>query len=248
MKNTLPVYLLALAVLAISCNNNAPSTNTEDVLSNSEIFGDQESHQHTNATSEVHKVTVLEILPTQKYNYMRVAELGTEYWIAALKTDIQVGANYYITGGLQKKNFESKEYNRVFEDLVLVDNLVPETHGAEHNKNTQSSSETNYTISPNERVKGSISLAKIVSNPKDFEGKKVTIQGTCTKVNIGILGTNWVHINDGSNNGFDFTATTLSEIPVGKQVVLEGTLVLNKDFGAGYVYEIILENCEQIDR
>lgn len=247
MKNSVSIYFMALAVLAISCNSNAPSTSTDDVLNNSEIFGDQESQQKANTTSDVHKVTVLEILPTEKYNYMRVAELGTEYWIAALKTDIEIGANYYITGGLQKKNFESKEYNRVFEDLVLVDNLVPEKHGAEHNSSPQPNDGINYTISADKRVKESVLIASIVDKPEDFAGKKVTIQGTCTKVNEGILGTNWVHINDGTNNGFDFTATTLSNISVGKQVILEGTIVLNKDFGAGYVYEIILENCKPLN-
>jgi len=52
-----------------------------------------------------------------------------------------------------------------------------------------------------------------------------------------------VHINDGTNNGYDFTATTLASIGVGKKVVLEGTIVLNKDFGSGYKYDILLENC-----
>ena len=55
-----------------------------------------------------------------------------------------------------------------------------------------------------------------------------------------------MHLNDGTNNGYDFTATTSASIKVGSTVVLEGTIVLNKDFGSGYSYDILLEDCVQI--
>ena len=39
----------------------------------------------------------------------------------------------------------------------------------------------------------------------------------------------------------DLTVTTLEEISRGELITLEGTVTLNKDFGAGYHYEIIME-------
>ena len=65
------------------------------------------------------------------------------------------------------------------------------------------------------------------------------------KVNNGIMGRNWVHVEDGSKSGgnpLNLTVTTSLQIPVGSQVTLKGTIALDKDFGAGYRYPIIMEN------
>ncbi len=255
MKSKNFAFVLLAATLVFSCNSGPTEVNPvekggengEDVLKNSSVFGDGEAgHNHDEATDNVHQVTVLEVLPTQKYVYLRVEELGTEYWIATLKTEVEVGGTYYFTGGLIKENFESKEHNRVFDELLLVNNFVAENHGAEHNSETTSDNDADYKIAKTQKVKGTTAIADIVKKPSDFAGKKVRIQGTCTKVNEGILKTNWVHINDGTNNGYDFTATTSASIKVGSTVVLEGTIVLNKDFGSGYSYDILLEDCVQI--
>jgi len=256
MKKISHGFVLLAAALVFSCSNGPTEVSPleketesgEDILSNSSIFGKGESSGKAGeaATDDVHEVTVIEILTTQKYVYLKVTELDTEYWIATLKMDVKKGGVYYFTGGLLKQNFESKEHNRVFDELLLVNNFVSENHGAEHNTEASTHNDTDYKIAGAEKAKGTTSIASIVKNPSDFAGKKVRIQGTCTKVNEGILNTNWVHINDGTNNGYDFTATTLANISVGSKVVLEGTIVLNKDFGAGYSYDILLENCTLI--
>jgi hypothetical protein len=56
--------------------------------------------------------------------------------------------------------------------------------------------------------------------------------------------TNWVHIQDGTrtDNSFDLTITTNDVTKVGDVVTFEGTVTLKKDFGAGYFYEVIVEN------
>ena len=58
------------------------------------------------------------------------------------------------------------------------------------------------------------------------------------------MGINWVHIQDGSDpdKELDLTVATQADIPVGALVEIEGTIVLNKDFGSGYFYDIIMEN------
>ncbi len=55
---------------------------------------------------------------------------------------------------------------------------------------------------------------------------------------------NWVHLQDGTiNNGsYDLTVTTLDTVKVGDVVVFEGTITLNKDIGAGYFYDVLMEN------
>jgi hypothetical protein len=56
---------------------------------------------------------------------------------------------------------------------------------------------------------------------------------------------NWFHIQDGTSNEgeFDLTITSLEEeIKLDEVITFEGTIVLNKDFGYGYKYDILLED------
>ena len=66
------------------------------------------------------------------------------------------------------------------------------------------------------------------------------------KYNAGILGWNFIHIQDGSGDAADgsndLIVTSKSSTAVGETVVLTGTIVLDKDFGAGYSYPVLMED------
>jgi hypothetical protein len=66
------------------------------------------------------------------------------------------------------------------------------------------------------------------------------------KFNGGILGRNWLHLQDGTGDAtqgtHDLTVTTDATAAVGAVVTVTGTLVVDQDFGAGYIYPILLEN------
>ena len=59
---------------------------------------------------------------------------------------------------------------------------------------------------------------------------------------------NWVHIQDGTdNNGdFDLLITSDETVKVGDIIVAEGTLAIDKDFGAGYFYTVVIEEAKII--
>ena len=73
------------------------------------------------------------------------------------------------------------------------------------------------------------------------------IKGQVTKFSPNIMGKNWVHIQDGTNDSgnYDLTVTTNDVVKVGDVVTFEGTIVLKKDFGAGYFYEVIMEDAKK---
>jgi hypothetical protein len=56
-----------------------------------------------------------------------------------------------------------------------------------------------------------------------------------------IMNRNWIHIQDGTGDQLDLTVTTTENIALGSVVTLKGTIALDKDFGAGYRYDIIME-------
>jgi hypothetical protein len=53
----------------------------------------------------------------------------------------------------------------------------------------------------------------------------------------------WFHIQDGTGMGEskDLTVTTDHPVEVGSVVLVKGTAAVDKDFGAGYFYPVILE-------
>lgn len=51
-----------------------------------------------------------------------------------------------------------------------------------------------------------------------------------------------MHVQDESGAEFDLTVTTNEQIQLGQMVNMEGILAVNKDFGAGYFYKVIVEN------
>jgi hypothetical protein len=90
--------------------------------------------------------------------------------------------------------------------------------------------------------KGSIKIAEIVANPNKYEGMTVQITGKCVKVNPNIMERNWIHLQDGSMDDFDLVVTSNTFVPEGMVVTIRALVSLNRDFGAGYRYDLILEN------
>jgi len=75
-------------------------------------------------------------------------------------------------------------------------------------------------------------------------GKTVILTGKVVKFMPEIMNKNWIHLQDGTSlNGFnDITITSLAKVKVDEIVSLKGTVVLNKDLGSGYKYDILIED------
>jgi hypothetical protein len=88
-------------------------------------------------------------------------------------------------------------------------------------------------------------VQEIFARNKELAGKIVRVKGKVVKYNPGIMGKNWIHIQDGSGdpmqNTHDLVATSMETAVVGEVVTVQGKLAANKDFGAGYTYVAIIE-------
>ena len=86
-------------------------------------------------------------------------------------------------------------------------------------------------------------IEAVYKDKAKLEGKQVTVKGKVVKVNNGIMGRNFRHIQDGTggkdNNDLSVTSTQTAQ--VGDKVTIAGKVVLNKDFGSGYNYPLIVE-------
>ncbi|MBT8308445.1 MAG: hypothetical protein KJN85_16010 [Maribacter sp.] len=257
-RNRLILVFLGF-VLILSCNNGPKvieASNEQVETPKSGIFTPNPSTQVVTTPSksfsdELHTISVNEILPATRYVYLNVSEGNSKFWIATRKQEIKKGETYFYRGGLLKTNFESKEYDKVFDTIYLVSNLVSQDHSMQTD-NLNTSVQKRNPISQKEEIpthtdkivehKGSIKIAELIKDPKKYEGHTIQLSGKCVKVNPNIMERNWIHLQDGSKDDFDLVITTNTFIPEGTEITIRGTVVLNKDFGAGYKYDLIVEN------
>ena len=91
-----------------------------------------------------------------------------------------------------------------------------------------------------------VKVADVYKDRAKLDNQKVTVKGKVVKISSGIMGKNWLHLQDGSgsaaNKTNDLTVTTTQDLPeTGKTVTVTGTVHKDKDFGAGYFYAVIVE-------
>ena len=249
VRNISFIATVLLLIGAAACNSKPTVVNKVN------DSGDEEttqtaSNQSASTAEASHKVVVQSVLQAKRYTYLDVTENGKRFWIAVPKANVAEGGTYYYKGGLLKRNFKSEEYDRTFETIYLVSGLsdkpifeggssvdeafakLDEAHaGHDHGTSDQNSQE-------------SVSLEDLFSNMASYDGKTIKVTGKCTKINKQIMGRNWVHLSDGTPSGspHDLTVTTSADVPVGTEVTFTGKITLNKDFGAGYFYEILMED------
>jgi len=208
------------------------------------------------AGSDNQKGVVKEVIQTSSYTYMRVEKNSEEQWIAVEKMNANVGDIVYYEEEMEMKNFKSPELGRTFESVYFIAEISKQplnkempggmhgdmggdVHGTQPQKPVLSKLDIMI-----EQPEGGTTIANLYAKRETYGGKMVTVKGQVTKVNESIMGTNWVHLQDGTADGenFDLTITTQEVHDVGEVVTYSGILSLDKDFGAGYFYALIVED------
>lgn len=191
---------------------------------------------------------VVEVIHGSSYSYIKAKENMAEKWMAVSRQEVHTGAVYYYDEALPMNNFHSKEIDRTFEQIFFVNTISTTPLEQEQPKameghmgkidNQQSSA---ITL---EKKAGEITVAQIFANRNDYSGKEIEIRGIVVKVNEEVMGKNWIHIQDGTNDSgnFDLTVTSADLPAVNDEITVKGKIVLNKDFGYGYSYEVIMED------
>ena len=98
------------------------------------------------------------------------------------------------------------------------------------------------------KATGGKTVQEIISGSAKLAGQTVSVRGKVVKYNSQILGKNWLHLQDGSGsakkNDNDLTITSDTAAKLGDTVLVTGKVSLNKDFGAGYKYAVILDDAQ----
>ena len=236
MKKILFWGVSSLLVLLVFVQCKPNTEKTDAVKTEADVVEDLNSHQ----------ITVKEVLQANAYNYLLVTESEKEYWIAIPKTEVTVGKTYTYQGGMEMKKFESKDLKRTFDSVLFVEGIIdPNAPAVAKPTSTPIKVVSSKVLSKRITLaKGGISVFDLYSTRDKLVGKTVILTGKVIKFTPEIMNKNWVHLQDGSNfNGFnDITITTLEKVKVDEIVTLKGKVVLNKDLGSGYKYDVLIED------
>ncbi len=89
-------------------------------------------------------------------------------------------------------------------------------------------------------------VEEIITQRAKLKDKPVLVRGQVVKFNPQIMGKNWVHLRDGSGNAADgsndILITTMAAAKVGDVVTVQGIVRADRDFGAGYSYQVLIED------
>ena len=200
--------------------------------------------------SAFNMIKVSEVIQGGSYTYISATENGIAKWIAVAKQEVNPGEVLYYYDALPMENFHSKEIDKTF-DVIYFVNKITKTPGAEQSAMTggmpashQGKVEASDAEVEITKAESELSIADVFANKAEYSSKEFEIKGAVVKVNEQVMGKNWVHIQDGTGAGgnFDLTITTQANVKVGDVVTFKGKLTLEKDFGAGYFYEVIMED------
>lgn len=225
MKRKLKILLLVVMVFTAGCSN--PSGDGAVTV----------------------KVKAVEQVPN--YTYLLVKGKGPEYWIAVSSTEIEVGEKITYQGGMLMEDFYSKELDRTFEKVLFLDGFADSQQAPTMDPmqgSTQGSVKTDKLDTRIEHEEGTVSIEALFKNPDAYEGKTIRIRGEVAKFNAQIMDRNWIHIQDGTeyDGNYDLTVTSRQNFMVGQVVTIEGILALNRDFGYGYSYALLLEEATEV--
>jgi hypothetical protein len=186
--------------------------------------------------------TILETLDASNYTYVRFETPDGEAWAAVPQARLEVGGQVVIVNPQAMSNFESKTLGRSF-DTIYFGTL--ESQGASPPMARGAASADSIEVARAEGATGR-TVAELYAEKAVLSGKTVALRGKVVKYTAGIMGRNWIHLQDGTGDAsagtHDITVTSSGTTAVGDIVLVQGIVAVDKDFGAGYRYAVIVED------
>lgn len=217
---------------------------------------------------------VLEQIDVGKYSYLRLGQSGApEVWAAVSLTPSRVGEQVTIQSAELMTNFASATLKRTFDaiyfgflsptsdskaehvaqvtdharGLIQPDSPKSQPHsGAGEQADRVPVGQVKRALGPLGRTVAEINQAGAASG-----GTKARLRAIVVKSTPGVLGRTFLHVRDGSGDraigSHDLAVTTTVEPAVGSEVLFEGTVEADRDFGSGYRYPVLLADATLVE-
>ncbi len=210
---------------------------------------------------------VIETMDAAGYTYVYVDNGKEKIWAAAPEFKVKVGDEVMVPEGMAMHNYHSQTLNRDFDVVYFVESVLNASNPtmghssamgsamgggsnmqipAGHPSINGSKAPESVDLTGIKKADGGMTIEEIYAGKGDLAGKKVIVRGKVVKFSPQIMGTNWLHIQDGSGDvnvgNHDLTVTSGVNVKIGDTVLVTGVLTVDKDFGYGYKYDLIMED------
>ncbi|MBU0741343.1 hypothetical protein KJ554_03190 [bacterium] len=260
------VLLLAAAVLIAGCTEQQDDAAAwNETIAEKAASGDHAGHTGVVAASSGREGPavpggtgqpggkVLETFDSGGYTYVRLETPGGELWAAGPVCEVAVGGEVALTGAMVMRNFKSSTLDRTFEEIWFASAIRPggvavsagpdDEWKRAHDDLAAGGAGMDFTDLA--VPAGGYTVAGLHAARDDLAGRRVKLRGKVVKYLGGIMGRNWLHLRDGTGDvatgDHDITVTTDGSARTGDTVLVEGVVALDKDFGSGYFYSVIVE-------
>lgn len=171
---------------------------------------------------------VTEALRGDGRSYLRISEASYDFWVSVPVLEVKVGDPMLLGTGALREHVHSADLGRDFEVLTEID----------------SAKVGNLVQARLLPPAGGVAIAAVYARKAELAGTQVRVRGRAVKVNLGIFGKNWIHLQDGSGveGSNDLVVTTSADVQLGDTVVAEAPLTIDRDLGFGYFFPVILED------
>ena len=206
---------------------------------------------------------VLERIEAAPYCYLRLQTARGEVWAAVPEAKIEKGAEVAIANPMLMNNVESKTLNRTFAEVyfgtlapaggaVAAAPAMPAAGAAPAKTGTPAPAPMETEKIAKASAPDAQSIADVWAKKGSLKEKTVTLRGKVVKYNPGVMNKNWIHLQDGSGDvgkgTHDITVTSQDAVTKGEVVTIKGVVRLDKDFGAGYTYALIVEDAKVVKK
>jgi len=194
---------------------------------------------------------VIETMDAGLYTYVQVDYGDEKIWAAAPHFEVEVGDNVVVPDGAAMADYHSKTLDRTFDLVYFVafiavigedgKALIPKGHGDAPEAVPGAATE----LAGIERAEGGKTVGEILDEKASLAGQEVTVRGRVVKFTPGVMGKNWIHLQDGTTGAGganDVTVTSDKMAEVGNTILVRGVVGIDRDFGFGYEYDLIIED------
>lgn len=236
-RQTIQSALFSLIILVGCQQNNATATGAEKSQAASPVS----LHQQDQLSGKL-----IETFDAGGYTYVQIKTDRGTVWAAGPVSKLKKGDQIGFGTQMPMNNFHSKTLGRDF-DLIYfvsgfsVNGVSPDIVKMDPHEKMADQATRPVVLKSFKKVDNGQTIAEILQNRDKFKNRSVSVRGQVTKYTADVMGKNWIHIRDNSTDK-DLTLTTHGTAKLNDIIVLKGQLALNKDFGYGYTYELIVED------
>ena len=213
---------------------------------------------------EIFHAKVLSITPVMGYKYLKVDENGTQRWVAIASAPVKVGDTIGYDKRTVMHDFKSKALGKTFKEIIFANDVYLPTKASAPgslksmlglDQDPHAHIGTGISPQPKENEKPArpfvkkdlYTVAEVHMWRKSLKNKTVKVKGKIYKVSRNIMKRDWVHLGDGTGNEKKLTddlVFTAVNVPfkAGDEVIASGKVTVDKDFGYGYFYPVIIED------